>query len=84
MKGLTLVLIGNRFDRGVFLKAGQHPDFHFEQASQLSELSKHYPDAQALIVRSGTTIDSDLLDKLPKLKLVVTATAGFDHIDLIN
>lgn len=34
-----------------------------------------------LLVRSTTKVDSALINKMPKLKLVGTATAGYDHID---
>lgn len=38
-------------------------------------------DADAIVVRTRTRCDSDLLDK-SKVRLVVTATIGTDHIDL--
>lgn len=38
-------------------------------------------EAEAALIRSRTTVDSHFLDKHPKLKLIVTATSGFDHID---
>ncbi len=43
------------------------------------ELSK----AQALIVRSKTEINESLLKRAPQLKIIVSCTAGFDHIDLL-
>jgi D-3-phosphoglycerate dehydrogenase len=36
---------------------------------------------EALLIRSQTKVDQALLDRLPDLKIVVTATSGFDHID---
>ncbi len=38
---------------------------------------------EALVIRSRTKIDKNLLARAPKLKFIVTATSGFDHIDLI-
>jgi D-3-phosphoglycerate dehydrogenase len=38
-------------------------------------------DTEILLIRSRTKIDKKLLEHAPKLKLVVSATAGFDHID---
>ena len=38
-------------------------------------------DATALIIRSVTKVDANLLRDCPKLKFVGTATAGFDHVD---
>lgn len=39
-------------------------------------------DTDALLIRSGTKVNEKLLSRLPQLKVIVTATSGFDHIDL--
>jgi D-3-phosphoglycerate dehydrogenase / 2-oxoglutarate reductase len=36
---------------------------------------------EILLIRSRTKIDARLLSELPALKLVVTSTSGFDHVD---
>jgi D-3-phosphoglycerate dehydrogenase / 2-oxoglutarate reductase len=36
----------------------------------------------AMLIRSRTVVDAKLLKKSLKLKLIVTCTSGFDHIDL--
>ncbi len=47
-----------------------------------------YPTAEelkgcvGLIIRSRTSIDTKLLERASDLKVIVTATSGFDHIDL--
>jgi len=38
-------------------------------------------ETDILLVRSTTCIDKDCLQKAPRLKVVGTATAGFDHFD---
>lgn len=38
-------------------------------------------DAEILLIRSKTEINKELLDRAPRLKMIVTATSGFDHID---
>ncbi len=38
-------------------------------------------EADILLIRSRTRIDKALLDQARKVKLVITATSGFDHID---
>ncbi len=38
-------------------------------------------EAEILLIRSQTKIDQAFLKKTPALRLVVTATSGFDHID---
>lgn len=37
--------------------------------------------AEVALIRSRTRVDAEFLSKHPQLKLVVTATSGFDHID---
>lgn len=49
------------------------PDRQIERA--------HLLDANALIVRSKTPVNADLLDDTP-VEFVGTATAGFDHLDV--
>lgn len=38
--------------------------------------------ATALLIRSRTKINKELLNAAPNLKVIITATSGFDHIDL--
>lgn len=48
----------------------------------LSYSESELATADALIIRSKFKIDQTLLDKASNLKLIVTCTSGFDHIDL--
>lgn len=38
--------------------------------------------AECILIRSQTKIDAEFLDKHPNVKLIITATSGFDHINL--
>jgi D-3-phosphoglycerate dehydrogenase len=38
-------------------------------------------DAEILLIRSKTEINAEFLARAPKLRLIVSATSGFDHID---
>lgn len=42
---------------------------------------KHESEAEILLIRSHTKISEKFLDSHPNLKLIVTATSGFDHIN---
>lgn len=46
------------------------------------ELLEKIPDFKAMIVRSGTVVDKEVLDAAKNLKLVVRAGVGLDNIDL--
>lgn len=77
------ILICDRFaQESFFYLSGQalfnvarsdHP-FHLP----MEELHKTH----ALIIRSRTPINEDLLKKARNLQLIITCTSGFDHIDL--
>ncbi|MBN2043322.1 MAG: hydroxyacid dehydrogenase [Candidatus Aenigmarchaeota archaeon] len=45
-------------------------------------MEREIKDADILVVRSKTKIDKRLLDKAGKLRLVITATHGFEHVDV--
>ncbi len=47
----------------------------------LPELAKEHPDTEVLIVRSEN-VGADIIDMLPKLRLVVRAGAGYNTIDV--
>ena len=51
------------------------------QAERGLKVVTELAQADILLIRSRTNVDAHLLDRLPNLKLVVTATSGFDHID---
>lgn len=76
------VLIANRFSMESILKLKQQNICEVFHAEDLGQLKEHWETAQALLIRSGTKIEPILLGKLPQLKVIITATSGFDHIDL--
>lgn len=49
----------------------------------LAELAAAHPDAVALVVRSEK-VTPEIIDALPKLRLVIRAGAGFDNIDIVH
>lgn len=48
----------------------------------LAALMPHLSDTECLLVRSTTAVNEALLAKMPKLKFVASATAGYDHLDI--
>jgi len=48
---------------------------------EISENPADLAGSEILLIRSKTEINAELLQKAPQLKLVVSATSGFDHID---
>lgn len=77
------ILITDRFAQDSFLYLQQHSHFELVRSDNPQHLPlEHLVSANALIIRSRTRIDEELLKKARQLQLIVTCTSGFDHIDL--
>lgn len=48
---------------------------------EVSDRPTDLSQADCILIRSRTRIDADFLEKAPRVKLIVSATSGFDHID---
>lgn len=77
------IIIADRFAQDVFLYLQQQS---FLKLSRVQDPQK-IPDAllaeaHGIIIRSRTKVDETFLKKAPNLQVIVTATSGFDHIDL--
>lgn len=64
--------------RGLLAKVGVVDDFKGIQ----SELQERIGDYDIVVVGLGFRFDRQLLERATKLRLIVTATTGLDHIDL--
>ncbi len=77
------ILITDRFAQDVYLYLQQQSQFEVVRADSPVHLPlEHIMNAHALIIRSGTQINEELLKKARNLQVIITATSGFDHIDL--
>lgn len=75
-------LVANRFSQEALTLLQNQAELEIYSALGLSQLKAHWAQAQALICRSKSVIDQEILEQLPQLKVIITATSGFDHIDL--
>ena len=41
-----------------------------------------YKDAEAVIVFVDSRVDREVIDQLPRLRLIITRSTGYDHIDV--
>jgi len=75
------VLIPTKLDRiaGELLTSRNYAVVQ-EEKTDLRTLAEKHPDAYALIVRSEK-VTADVIDRLPHLKVIVRAGAGYDNID---
>jgi D-3-phosphoglycerate dehydrogenase len=52
-----------------------------QKSTSFQPVASELAEAEALLIRSRTKIHQGLLEQTPRLKYVVTATSGFDHVD---
>jgi D-3-phosphoglycerate dehydrogenase len=60
------------------------PDFEIRQCNgaDRAELLASVPDAEALLVRSATTVDAEVLAAAGRLRVIARAGVGLDNIDV--
>jgi D-3-phosphoglycerate dehydrogenase len=77
------ILITDRFAQDCFLFLQQQSHLELIRSDHYHHLPmEHLVTAHALIIRSRTQIDEELLKKARQLQVIITCTSGFDHIDL--
>ncbi|HRO66917.1 MAG TPA: NAD(P)-dependent oxidoreductase [Pseudobdellovibrionaceae bacterium] len=77
------VLITDRFATESAMWLDRQPHLEIVRADSPSILPlEHLVSCQAMLIRSRTPIDEKLLKKARQLQVIITATSGFDHIDL--
>ena len=64
------------------LRAEAHWDVDARSGRTTAALATDLADADALIVRSATTVTSDLLSAAPKLRIIARAGTGVDNVDV--
>lgn len=77
------ILIADRISQEAVLLLQQHDFIEVKKAESIRHFEPtEIASANGLIIRSRTKIDEELLSKARNLQLIVSATSGFDHIDL--
>jgi len=64
------------------LRAEAHWEVDARSGRTTGALATDLADADALIVRSATTVTSDLLSAAPKLRIIARAGTGVDNVDV--
>ena len=76
------VLVVDRFDLQALARLKSESTLKVSATLDPKPDAKALADCEALVIRSRTKVDNDFLSCAPKLRAIVTATSGFDHIDL--
>jgi D-3-phosphoglycerate dehydrogenase len=79
---LPVVLIADKLSESTVAALGDGVDVRWVDGPDRKELLAAVPDADALLVRSATTVDAEVLAAAPKLKIVARAGVGLDNVDV--
>ncbi len=76
------VLICDPVDEAIPEHFADNEDVELEETFDRDSLLDALPGAHVLLVRSGTTVDEEVLTRGDRLRLVVRAGVGLDNVDL--
>lgn len=75
------ILVADRFDHEALARLKSVATLEVSTAVDAQPSAEQLATCEGLIARSRTKIDASFLAKAPRLKVAITATSGFDHID---
>ncbi|AKK10954.1 D-3-phosphoglycerate dehydrogenase [Corynebacterium uterequi] len=77
-----VVLIADKLSQSTVDALGQGVEVRWVDGPNRAELLAAVPEADALLVRSATTVDEEVLAQASKLKIVGRAGVGLDNVDI--
>lgn len=77
-----VVLIADKLSQSTVDALGDAVEVRWVDGPNRPELLKAVVDADALLVRSATTVDAEVLEAAPKLQIVGRAGVGLDNVDI--
>ncbi|MBO0864422.1 MAG: phosphoglycerate dehydrogenase [Mycobacterium sp.] len=79
---LPVVLIADKLAESTVAALGDDVEVRWVDGPDREKLLAAVVDADALLVRSATTVDAEVLAAAPKLKIVARAGVGLDNVDV--
>jgi D-3-phosphoglycerate dehydrogenase len=79
---LPVVLIADKLAQSTVAALGDHVEVRWVDGPDREKLLAAVPEADALLVRSATTVDAEVLAAAPRLKIVARAGVGLDNVDV--
>ncbi len=76
------LIVANRFSQSSLIQLKKSGLVDVSTCENISELKDQWPTCKGLLIRSGVHVTQELLTQMPQLRVIVSATSGFDHIDL--
>ena len=79
---LPVVVIADKLAQSTVDALGDQVEVRWVDGPDREKLLAAVPEADALLVRSATTVDAEVLSATPKLKIVARAGVGLDNVDV--
>jgi len=79
---LPVVLIADKLAESTVAALGDQVEVRWVDGPDRPKLLAAVADADALLVRSATTVDAEVIAAAPKLKIVARAGVGLDNVDV--
>ncbi|BBZ07129.1 D-3-phosphoglycerate dehydrogenase [Mycolicibacterium doricum] len=79
---LPVVLIADKLAESTVAALGDQVEVRWVDGPDREKLLAAVDEADALLVRSATTVDAEVLAAAPKLKIVARAGVGLDNVDV--
>jgi D-3-phosphoglycerate dehydrogenase / 2-oxoglutarate reductase len=79
---LPVVLIADKLAESTVAALGDQVEVRWVDGPDREKLLAAVPEADALLVRSATNVDAEVLEAGPKLKIVARAGVGLDNVDV--
>ena len=76
------VIVTDRFDSEALAVLKTDPKLQVIQSETPTPTAEQLANVDGLVIRSRTKITPEFLSRAPHLKVIVTSTSGFDHVDL--
>lgn len=80
--GRPIVLIADKLAQSTVDALGEGVEVRWVDGTDREALLDAVPSAEALLVRSATTVDAEVLAKAENLKIVARAGVGLDNVDV--
>ncbi|OFT83290.1 phosphoglycerate dehydrogenase [Corynebacterium sp. HMSC29G08] len=77
-----VVLIADKLAPSTVEALGDQVEVRWVDGPNRAELLAAVPEADALLVRSATTVDAEVIAAAPKLKIIGRAGVGLDNVDI--
>jgi D-3-phosphoglycerate dehydrogenase len=79
---MPVVLIADKLAESTVAALGDQVEVRWVDGPDRPKLLEAVADADALLVRSATTVDAEVIAAAPKLKIIARAGVGLDNVDV--